>query len=78
MKPSREDVYQAQFTLLSTLTLFNTITRECKERERFEVGEQPVLMQYEMDEDFNWDASPANFQEWECWLLIGCLTNPGT
>lgn len=80
--PSREDIYQALFAKVAALgpqgtKLFKTVTREVQEVQRWNLGEQPVLMQYEMDEDWIWNDPPNTQKKFMCWFIIGAKTVKG-
>lgn len=80
---AREDIYTKLFSLLQTLGPlgskdFKTVTREAREVQSFGVGEQPVLIQYEMDEDYSNDPSRPTKRTMSCWLIVGVMTKKGT
>lgn len=86
---TREQIYGALFSLLQTLgpyktdgtggnDTFKTVTREVSEVQTIPVSEQPVLMQYEMDEENSPDPNRPTKRTWECWLIIGATTQKGT
>lgn len=80
---TREQIYQALFAILSTLGPngtkdFKKVTREASEVQSFGKGEQPVLIQYEMDEVYSSDPSRPTKRTMDCWLIIGAKTQRGT
>lgn len=86
---TREQIYGALFSLLQTLgpyktdgtggnDTFKTVTREVQEVQTFAATDQPVLMQYEMDEENSPEPNRPTKRTWECWLIIGETTQKGT
>ena len=86
---TREDIYGALFSLLQTLgpyktdgtggnDTFKNVTREVQEVQNWPASDQPVLMQYEMDEENSPEPNRPTKRTWECWLIIGATTTKGT
>lgn len=83
--PTREEIYQALFALVTPLGpapggngTFASVSREVQQVQRVDASLQPVLMQYEMDESWDWQAPPLAKKALDCWFLIGVQTNKGT
>ena len=82
---SRESIYQALFALFapygprpSGSGLFNYMSREIQEVQTIDRANQPVLLQYELDETFTKDPTPVSTGRLECWILVGQTTQKGT
>jgi hypothetical protein len=83
MSATREAIYQALFALVSSLGPtgtkdFKTVTREVYPVQKWNVGEQPVLMQDEAFEDAAWTGRGARKNTWIVYYHIGITTTKGT